>query len=219
MADTHRYRYLVTPDDLAEACRAAGVADARVLDAIRRVPRAEFVPREGRALAYDDVPVPIPHGQVTTQPSLVARMVEALALAPGDAVLEVGTGYGWQTAVLARLAGRVWSVERFVDLAAVARAALTQAGVANAEVVVGDGSSGLPGHAPYEAILVAAAFPRVPPPLADQLADGGRLVQPLGRGGSEEVVLFQKAAGQLERRAFLTGASFVRLYGEHGFAG
>ena len=207
----------MTPDDLADECRAAGVRDERLLEAIRSVPRADFVPPDGRRLAYDDVPVPIPHGQVTTQPSLVARMVEALALGPGDAVLEIGAGYGWQTALLARLSGRVWSVERFPDLAASARAALTRAGVANAEVVVGDGSNGLPAHAPYDAILVAAAFPRVPPPLSDQLSEGGRLVQPLGRGGSEEVVLFEKHGGRLQRRAFLTGAAFVRLYGEHGF--
>jgi protein-L-isoaspartate(D-aspartate) O-methyltransferase len=207
----------MTPADLADECRAAGVRDERLLAAVRSVPRADFVPPDGRRHAYDDVPVRIPHGQVTTQPSLVARMIEALVLGPGDAVLEVGTGYGWQTALLARLAGRVWSVERFPDLAASARAALARAGIANAQVVVGDGSSGLPAHAPYDAILVAAAFPRVPPPLADQLAVGGRLVQPLGRGGSEEVVLFEKRGGRLQRRVFLTGAAFVRLYGEHGF--
>jgi protein-L-isoaspartate(D-aspartate) O-methyltransferase len=206
------------PDELAAVCRARGVRDERLLEAIRTVSRADFVPAPGRPLAYDDVPVPIPHGQVTTQPSLVAGMVEALALAPGDAVLEIGTGYGWQTALLARLAGRVWSVERFPDLAAAARSALARAGIENAEVIVADGSQGLPTHSPYDAILVAAAFPRVPQPLIEQLAEGGRLVQPLGRGGNEEVVLFKKVDGRLEQYAFLTGAAFVRLYGEHGFA-
>ena len=154
---------------------------------------------------------------MTTQPSLVAQMVEALALEPTEAVLEIGTGYGWQTALLARLAARVWSVERFADLAETARAALGRAGIENAEVVVGDGSRGLPEHAPYDAVLVAAAFPSVPPPLAEQLAESGRLVQPLGPGGMEEVILFEQREGRLERRAQLTGASFVRLYGEHGF--
>ena len=205
-------------DDLVVACVAAGVTDERVLEAVGTIPRADFVPAGERGRAYDDVPLPIAHGQVTTQPSLVARMLAALAPAPRDAALEVGTGYGWQTALLARLAGRVWSVERFPDLAAAARTALLDAGVANAVVVVGDGSLGLPAHAPFDAVLVAAAFPRVPPPLAEQLAEGGRLVQPLGHGGSEEVVLFEKRRGRLERRAFVGGASFVRLYGEHGFA-
>jgi protein-L-isoaspartate(D-aspartate) O-methyltransferase len=188
-----------------------------VYEAVRTIPRADFVPVGERNVAYDDRPVRIPHGQVTTQPSLVAFIVEALRLGPDDTVLEVGTGYGWQTALLARLGRRVWSVERFPDLAAAARAALVRAGVENAEVVVGDGTQGLPDHAPYDAILVAAAFPRVPPPLAGQLAEGGRLVQPLGRGGLEDVVLFEKRRGRLERSASLTGASFVRLYGEHGF--
>jgi protein-L-isoaspartate(D-aspartate) O-methyltransferase len=204
-------------DDLVLACFAAGVTDERLLDAVASVPRANFVPAAERCGAYRDAPIPIPHAQVTTQPSLVARMVEALALGPGDAVLEIGTGYGWQTGLLARLAARVWSVERFSDLAETARASLSRAGVANAEVVVGDGSLGLPEHGPYDAVLVAAAFPRVPPPLVEQLVEGGRLVQPLGYGGAEEVVLFEKRGGRLERRAFVTGASFVRLHGAYGF--
>jgi protein-L-isoaspartate(D-aspartate) O-methyltransferase len=203
------------PADLVAAARAAGVAQRRVLDAIAAVPRAAFVPPELAERAYDDIPLPIPHEQVTTQPSLVAQMVAALELAPSDRVLEVGTGYGWQTALLARLAGCVWSIERWEDLAAVAQSHL--ADTENVSVVVGDGSHGLPEHAPYDAILVAAAFPEVPPPLAKQLADGGRLVQPIGPGGFDDVVLFEKRSGVLERSRFLTGAHFVRLYGRHGF--
>jgi protein-L-isoaspartate(D-aspartate) O-methyltransferase len=204
------------PDELAAICRARGVTDERLLEAIRTVPRAEFVPTEQRDLAYEDVPIRIPHGQVTTQPSLVAQMVAALRLGESDRVLEVGTGYGWQTALLARLAHSVWTVERFADLADAARGALARTGIENAEVVVGDGSLGLPEHAPFDAVLVAAASPAVPSPLAEQLAEGGRLVQPIGHGGDEEVILFEKHDGRLERRAFLTGAYFVRLYGEHG---
>jgi protein-L-isoaspartate(D-aspartate) O-methyltransferase len=204
------------PDDLAAICRARGVTDERLLEAIRTVPRAEFVPPEQRDLAYDDIPIRIPRGQVTTQPSLVAQMVAALRLGESDRVLEVGTGYGWQTALLARLAHSVWSVERFADLADAARAALARSGIENAAVVVGDGSLGLPEHAPFDAVLVAAAAPTVPAPLTAQLAEGGRLVQPIGHGGDEEVVLFEKREGRLERRALLTGAYFVRLYGEHG---
>jgi protein-L-isoaspartate(D-aspartate) O-methyltransferase len=203
------------PADLVAAARAAGVTQRRVLDAIAAVPRAAFAPPELAGRAYDDIPLPIPHEQVTTQPSLVARMVAALELTPSDRVLEVGTGYGWQTALLARLAGRIWSVERWEDLAATARSHLAH--IENVSVVVGDGSCGLPEHAPYDAILVAAAFPEVPPTLAEQLADGGRLVQPIGPGGLDDVVLFEQRSGVLERSRFITGAHFVRLYGEHGF--
>jgi protein-L-isoaspartate(D-aspartate) O-methyltransferase len=162
-----------------------------------------------------DVPIRIPHGQVTTQPSLSARMIESLALTGSERVLEIGTGYGFQTALLARLATFVWSVERFADLAATASRNL--AGITNVEVVVGDGSLGLPEHAPYDAILVSAAFPSVPEPLAQQLCGGGRLVQPIGPGGNEDVLLFEKHEGRLERVSFVTGAHFVRLYGEHGY--
>jgi protein-L-isoaspartate(D-aspartate) O-methyltransferase len=133
-------------------------------------------------------------------------------------VLEIGTGYGWQTALLARLAGEVWSIERWEDIARTARANLERRVIENAHVVVGDGTLGLPELAPYTAILVAAAFPNVPPPLAEQLADAGRLVQPIGSGGADEVILFQKRSGVLERTRFVSGAHFVRLYGEHGFA-
>lgn len=206
-----------SPRNLAATCRLLGLRDERVYEAILRTPRADFVPAAERDAAYEDRPIRIPHGQVTTQPSLVAIMVEAVRLTGDESVLEIGTGYGWQTALLARLAGRVWSVERFPDLADPARRALAAAGLQNAEVVVGDGTQGLPEHAPYDAIVVTAAFPRVPPPLVEQLAEGGRLVQPLGLGGMEDVVLFEKRRGRLERHASLTGASFVRLYGEHGF--
>jgi protein-L-isoaspartate(D-aspartate) O-methyltransferase len=145
-------------------------------------------------------------------------MVEALELTSSDRVLEIGTGSGWQTALVARLAGELWSVERWDDLARTARANLERHRVENASVVVGDGSRGLPEHAPYDAILVAAAFPQVPAPLADQLAEGGRLVQPIGLGGADEVMLFEKRGGALERSRLVTGAHFVRLYGRYGFA-
>ena len=155
---------------------------------------------------------------MTTQPSLVARMVEALGLRGGDGGLEIGTGFGWQTAVLARLAGSLWSVERWPELAGEARVRLAAARVENVEVVAGDGSGGLPEHAPYDAILVAAAFPRVPRALAVQLADGGRLVQPIGPGGAEEVMLFERVGDRLEPRQLVTLAHFVRLVGRHGFS-
>jgi protein-L-isoaspartate(D-aspartate) O-methyltransferase len=209
---------MTQPADLVAASCAHGVRDPRLLEAIAAVPRAQFVPPDLAAHAYQDAPLPIPHGQVTTQPSLVTQMVEALELSSSDRVLEIGTGFGWQTAVLARLAGEVWSVERWEDIARTARMHLERNGVDNATVVVGDGSAGLPEHAPYDAILVAAAFPHVPAPLVEQLVEGGRLVQPIGFGGADEVVLFAKRGGVLERRRLVTGAHFVRLYGEHGFA-
>jgi protein-L-isoaspartate(D-aspartate) O-methyltransferase len=175
------------------------------------VPRAAFVPAERVAEAYLDVPIPIEHAQVTTQPSLVARMIEALGLTGRERVLEVGTGYGWQTALLARLAEEVWSVERFADLAQTAAQNLTRQGAHNAHVVVGDGSEGLPEHAPFDAVIVSAAFPRVPEPLADQLRPRGRLVQPIGHGGDEDVVLFENGPDGLVAARTLTRAHFVPL--------
>ena len=199
--------------------RAEGVRDRRVLAAFRAVPRALFVPAEAAPQAYLDEPIRIPHGQVTTQPSLIAAMVAALGLTGGERVLEVGTGLGFQTAVLARLARMVVSVERFADLAAQARANLIAAGVGGVTVVVGDGTLGVPEHAPYQAIVVAAAAPRVPGPLVEQLADGGRLVHPVGPGGREEVTAFSKQAGRLVADARLVPARFVPLVGAHGTPG
>jgi protein-L-isoaspartate(D-aspartate) O-methyltransferase len=154
---------------------------------------------------------------VTTQPSLVAKMVEALELDGDESVLEVGTGYGFQTAILAAMARFVWSVEHWDDVAEVARVNLARQGVENVEVIVSDGSGGLPRRAPFDAIIVSAAFPRVPEPLAGQLVAGGALVQPLGWGGNERVALFRRRRGGLVRRRIITGAHFVRLWGSHGF--
>jgi protein-L-isoaspartate(D-aspartate) O-methyltransferase len=204
-------------EDLVRAARLAGVRDERVLDAVRAVPRAAFVPLDRVDEAYRDAPLPIPHGQVTTQPSLVARMVEAAEVHAGDRVLEVGAGYGWQTALLARLGERVWSVERWADIAQTARENIAAADAENVEIATGDGSVGVPEHAPYEVVLVSAAFPSVPAPLASQVALGGRLVQPIGPGGAEDVVVFERGGAGLERRSVVTRARFVRLYGRYAY--
>ena len=204
-------------EDLVGAVAAAGVRDPRLLEALRAVPRSGFVPPDVAQWAYLDRPLPIPHGQVTTQPSLSAKMIEALGLTGPERVLEVGTGYGFQTALLASLANSVYSVERFPDFAESARANLARHDIENVEVVVGDGTEGLPRHAPYDGILVSAAFTSVPPPFVRQLSAGGRLVQPIGSGGEEEVILFEKMEGDLVRRRTVTGAHFVRLYGAHAF--
>jgi protein-L-isoaspartate(D-aspartate) O-methyltransferase len=192
------------------------VGDRRVLDAFRRVPRNRFVPPEWEERAYEDRPIPIPHGQVTTQPSLIARMVAGLRLEGHERVLEVGTGLGFQTAILAVLAREVFSIERFPDLAEWARRNLEAAGFAGVTVVVGDGTKGLPERAPFDATVVSAAAPAVPGPLVEQLAEGGRLVHPLGPGGDETVIAYRKDQGRLVEKARLTPATFVPLVGEHG---
>jgi protein-L-isoaspartate(D-aspartate) O-methyltransferase len=198
--------------------RAKGIRDQRLLRAIASVPRADFVPRDQIHRAYSDEPIPIGQEQVTTQPSLVGSMLEALGLEGDERVLEIGTGYGFQTALLAKLARRVFSVERFPDLAEAARRNLDRHGIANVEVVVGDGTNGLPERAPFDAIVVSAAFSEVPEPLATQLRDGGRLIQPIGPGGHDQVTLFERRGEALERQASVIPAHFVKLYGEQGFA-
>jgi protein-L-isoaspartate(D-aspartate) O-methyltransferase len=210
---------VMTQADLVEVIRLAGVEDPRLIDAFATIPRARFVPEHLAGSAYQDQPLPIPHGQVTTQPSLSAVMIAALELKPTDRVLEVGTGCGFQTALLASLCAHVISIEMWADLADQARSNLRRQGIENVEVMVGDGSLGVPERAPYDATLVSAAFTQVPEPLADQLVDGGRLVQPIGHGGDEMVTLFLRTHGRLVGVREVIPARFVRLVGEEAFPG
>ncbi|ABC81499.1 protein-L-isoaspartate(D-aspartate) O-methyltransferase [Anaeromyxobacter dehalogenans] len=199
--------------ELAEWLGHMGIRDRRVLDAIAELDRARFVPPHLVAEAYADRPLPIGFGQTISQPFVVAFMTEALGLDGGERVLEVGTGSGYQTALLARLAGEVWSVEIVPGLAARARALLLgDLGLANVHLREGDGALGWPEAAPFDRILVTAAAPQVPPPLRAQLAPGGRMVLPVGEAESEQVLrVLERAADGIEEIEDLLPVRFVPL--------
>jgi protein-L-isoaspartate(D-aspartate) O-methyltransferase len=193
------------------AARRVGVRDPRVLAAVAAVPRDRFVPAAARREAAEDRPIRIGAGQTTSQPSLIAVMLEALELTGTERVLEVGTGFGYQTALLAHLAGEVHTIERLAELAEQARTNLASVGLDTVEVVVGDGTRGLPAHAPYDAIVVSAAAREVPTALAEQLVEGGRLVAPVGPDAWQEAVLFTRIDDGLQRTRRLTAVRFVPL--------
>ena len=189
-----------------------GVTGTRVLAAMRKVPRHEFIEQVYRGEAYGDAPVPIGHGQTISQPYIVALMTELLELSPTDRVLEVGTGCGYQTAILAEIAAEVRTVEIVEPLCMAARDRLRRFGYSNVHVRCGDGYRGEPSHAPFDAIIVTAAPAHIPQPLLDQLAEGGRMVIPVG-DRSQELVLLQKKNGRIERRAVIA-VRFVPMTGE-----
>jgi len=201
---------------LVETLRRKGVRDLSVLRAIQMVPRHLFVPESVRHRAYDDVALPIGSGQTISQPYVQARYLELIGLTGQEKVLEIGTGSGYQTALLSLVTSMVFSVERFAGLAQSARAALATAGVRNVTVLVGDGTLGWRPFAPYDAILVSAASPEVPAPLVEQLAPAGRMVIPLGDRASQSLTLVERQ-GEGVRTSTIADVRFVPLVGEFGF--
>ncbi|MDQ3426299.1 MAG: protein-L-isoaspartate(D-aspartate) O-methyltransferase [Gemmatimonadota bacterium] len=201
---------------LVETLQAKGIRDLAVLRAVRMVPRHLFVPASVRHRAYDDVALPIGSGQTISQPWVQARYLELVGLTGRERVLEIGTGSGYQTALLALLCDSVFSVERIPGLAQSARAALAAAGIRNVTVLVGDGTLGWRPFAPYDAVLVAAASPEIPLPLVDQLAPEGRMVIPLGNRNAQVLTLVQRQ-GEGIRTSTVADVRFVPLLGEFGF--
>ncbi|MHB8501215.1 MAG: protein-L-isoaspartate(D-aspartate) O-methyltransferase [Candidatus Acidiferrales bacterium] len=196
--------------------RRRGVTDAGVLAAMGAVRREEFVPKEFRPRAYEDAPLPIGEGQTISQPYIVAAMTAALHLSGNERVLEIGTGCGYQAAVLSKIVKIVFTVEARSELAYAAAARLERLGFSNVHVHCGDGTLGLPEFAPFDAILVAAAAPAVPEPLRAQLAEGGRLILPVGESEDQELRVIERKGNSFHTRT-LEGCRFVPLIGYHGW--
>ena len=201
---------------LKEQLRNRGIRDERVLDAMLRIPRHEFVAEEYKPQAYEDHPIPIGESQTISQPFIVAVSLQALRLQGTESVLEVGTGTGYQTALLAVLARAVYSIERHAALSKTAKEALNKLGLNNAKFILGDGSYGLAEFSPYDAIVVSAAAPSIPRPLFDQLAESGRMVIPVGPQHSQELQLVRKRAG-MPVLEVIEGCRFVPLIGAGGY--
>jgi protein-L-isoaspartate(D-aspartate) O-methyltransferase len=196
-----------------EQLMARGVQDPRVLDAMGKVPREEFVPSDERAGSYSDGPLPIGYDQTISQPFIVAFMTEQLRVQPADRVLEVGTGSGYQAAILAELVAEVYTIEIVEPLAKTAEAALQRLGYKNVRVKIGDGYKGWPEHAPFDAIIVTCAPEHVPQPLVDQMKEGGRMIIPVGNYLAQELYLLEKANGGMRQSAVLP-VRFVPMGGE-----
>jgi protein-L-isoaspartate(D-aspartate) O-methyltransferase len=197
------------------------IISERVLKAMAEVPREEFVPESYLHQAYSDCPLPIGMGQTISQPYIVALMTQALYISPDCEVLEIGTGSGYQTAVLSKLAKKVYTIERFAELSESAKAILGKLGISNVEYYVGDGSCGwpaprLPKSGCFDRIMITAAVPTIPKPLLGQLVDGGFLIAPVGYGGAQELIVCEKRRNKLIERV-ICDVRFVKLLGEHGF--
>jgi protein-L-isoaspartate(D-aspartate) O-methyltransferase len=213
------HRFVSARRRLIEEIRNRGVQDLEILQLFDRVPRHLFLPEGIRHRAYEDSALPIGHGQTASQPSLQALTLSVLRPGPGDRVLEVGTGSGYQTALLALMAERVYSVERVRELSGRARQALDAMRLSNVALLVGDGTIGWRKYAPYQVIVVSAAAPSVPTALEDQLAEGGRMLIPVGDRESQELVLVRKGVGgALTRESLADRVTFVPLLGRFGWA-
>jgi protein-L-isoaspartate(D-aspartate) O-methyltransferase len=199
-----------------EQIKRRGITDQRLLDAMLEVPRHAFVDEALASQAYGDHPLAIGQGQTISQPYMVALMTDALGLTGGEKVLEIGTGCGYQTALLAKLADWVYSVERLPELSRNAQNNLEKLGIFNVNLVVADGTRGYPAEAPYDAIIVTAGAPSLPRPLLDQLAEGGRLVIPVGSSGVQTLMRVTRRGEELMQED-LGGCRFVPLTGEHGW--
>jgi protein-L-isoaspartate(D-aspartate) O-methyltransferase len=198
---------------MVEEIQARGIADTAVLEALSRVPRHLFVPLPARPGAYSDTPLPIGHGQTISQPYIVALMTSLLEVKPGDRVLEIGTGSGYQAAVLAEMGAEVWTIEIVAPLGQQARRTLDELGYRGVRTRIGDGYQGWPGEAPFDAIVVTAAPPSIPQPLLDQVAVGGRVVLPVGEAWQDLLVLTKRPDGSFKRRSVLP-VRFVPMTGE-----
>ena len=201
---------------IEQQLRARGIHDERVLEAMLAVPRHEFVPTTLKSAAYEDRPLPIGETETISQPYIVAAMTQAVNVQAGEKALEIGTGSGYQASILAHLGANVVTVERNPSLAAEAQARLAQLGDSGIEVVVGDGSQGYPPGAPYDIILVTAAAPSVPEVLLNQLADGGRMVIPVGHLRQQELYLISRRGSEFTRR-LLDPCQFVPMIGRYGW--
>ncbi len=194
-----------------------GINDLDVLAAMQTLPREIFIPQDEQERAYLNIAIPIGQGQTISQPTIVAKMTSALALDKSCRVLEVGTGSGYQTAILAQLAGDVFTIERLAELSLQARERLSSLGLTNVEFAVGDGTLGWPEKGPFDRIILTAAGPKIPPPLIDQLAEGGRMVLPIESSpGIQQLYLYRKRDGELEPQS-LGGCRFVPLVGAEGW--
>lgn len=203
---------------LVETLQENGISDLAVLRAFEQTPRHLFVPSGVRHRAYEDSALPIGSGQTISQPSVHARYLQLLKLTGEETVLEVGTGSGYQTVLLSHLASRVFSIELVPELLERARDVISACGVRNVSLMLGDGTLGWREHAPYDAILVSAAAPEVPRPLLEQLADGGRVIVPLG-GMEEQMLAMVTRRGDSFERRDITPVRFVPLWGTHGWSG
>jgi len=208
-------------ESLIKWMKGTGALKSEALEkALRAVPRHNFVPKKSEEQAYIDEPLPIGEGQTISQPSTVAAMTEALDVRPGQKILEVGTGSGWQAALLAKVTGPkgfVWTIERFSGLAETAKRNLENAGIRNVKVLAGDGSLGVKEGAPYDRIMVTAACPDIPAPLLEQLKVGGKMVLPIGDLYTQQMFLIEKVREGSITRKSLGGFRFVPLVGKHGF--